>query len=154
MAYEFKMRRIIEFVETDMAGIVHFSNFFRFMESVETAFFRSLGCEICYPKPVPTSGLPRVHAECDYLYPLRFEDEIEIHLIVREISEKSITYNLLFNRVAPSPVQIAAKGKLIVAFVSYDPVSGVIKSEPIPSGIRSKIEVAPPSRLDLFDNIP
>jgi len=42
MAYEFKLVRRVEFNETDAAGIVHFSNFFRYMESVEHAFFRSL----------------------------------------------------------------------------------------------------------------
>jgi acyl-CoA thioester hydrolase len=33
MAFEFKLTRRVEFAETDMAGIVHFSNFFRYMES-------------------------------------------------------------------------------------------------------------------------
>ena len=37
--------------DTDMAGIVHFSNFFRYMERVEHAFFRSLGFSIV-DKPV------------------------------------------------------------------------------------------------------
>ena len=46
MAYEYKMTRRIEFAETDMAGIVHFSNFFRMMEATEHAFFRSLGLSI------------------------------------------------------------------------------------------------------------
>ena len=43
MAHAFTMQRRVEFAETDMAGILHFSNYFRFMESVEHAFFRSLG---------------------------------------------------------------------------------------------------------------
>ena len=43
MPYEFKHIRRVEFAETDMAGIVHFSNFFRMMEATEHAFFRSLG---------------------------------------------------------------------------------------------------------------
>jgi len=43
MAYEFKVVRRVEFSDTDMAGIVHYSNFFRYMETAEHAFFRSLG---------------------------------------------------------------------------------------------------------------
>ena len=46
MAHEFTLTRRVEFSETDMAGIVHFSNFFRFMESAEHAFFRSLGFSV------------------------------------------------------------------------------------------------------------
>ena len=72
MAYEFKLIRRIEFSETDMAGIVHFSNFFRMMESAEHAFFRSLGFSV-HPEG-GTTGWPRVSATCDYLRPLRFED--------------------------------------------------------------------------------
>jgi acyl-CoA thioester hydrolase len=43
MAFEYKVRRRVEFSETDMAGIVHYSNFFRYMEAAEHEFFRSLG---------------------------------------------------------------------------------------------------------------
>ena len=35
MAYEFKVTRRVEFSETDMVGIVHYSNFFRYMETAE-----------------------------------------------------------------------------------------------------------------------
>ena len=34
---------MVEFSQTDMAGIVHFANFFRMMESTEHEFFRTIG---------------------------------------------------------------------------------------------------------------
>ena len=37
----FTTTRRVEFGDTDMAGIMHFANFFRFMESAETEFLRS-----------------------------------------------------------------------------------------------------------------
>ena len=37
MTYEFHNQHRVEFAETDMAGIVHFSNFFRYMEMAETS---------------------------------------------------------------------------------------------------------------------
>ena len=40
MPCEFKVVRRVEFSETDMAGIVHYSNFFRYMEAAEHGFFR------------------------------------------------------------------------------------------------------------------
>ena len=46
MPYEFKVVRRVEFSDTDMAGIMHYSNFFRFMETAEHGFFRSLGFSI------------------------------------------------------------------------------------------------------------
>ena len=65
-----------------MAGIMHFSNFFRFMESAEHAFFRSLGFSVARSRNGLEVCLPRVHAECDYAVPLRFEDEVQVRLLV------------------------------------------------------------------------
>ena len=45
-ASEFQTRRKIEFSDTDMAGIVHFSRFFIFMETAEHEFLRSLGTSV------------------------------------------------------------------------------------------------------------
>ena len=43
MPYEFTFTCRIEFAETDLAGIVHFANFYKMMENAEHAFFRSMG---------------------------------------------------------------------------------------------------------------
>src|SRR5262245_30662606 len=103
MAYEFKAQRRVEFSDTDMAGIMHYSNFFRFMETAEHAFFRSLGFSIAPGGALPGHprvGWPRVHASCDYHRPLRFEDLVEIHLLVAEKKSKAITYQFRFFKLA------------------------------------------------------
>ena len=67
MAYEYKIVREVEFSDTDMAGIMHFSNFFRFMEAAEHGFFRSLGLSISYD----TSGAAGLAARaCRLRFPL------------------------------------------------------------------------------------
>ena len=75
MPYEFKMKRHVEFAETDMAGIMHFANYFRYMEVVEHAFFRSLGLSVHQSSVEGMNGFARVHASCDYHAPLRYQDE-------------------------------------------------------------------------------
>ena len=61
MTDEFRTTRMVEFSETDMAGIMHFSNFFRFMESAEHAFYRSKGFSVDEAKSLglgwPPAGL-------------------------------------------------------------------------------------------------
>src|SRR5690348_13177894 len=99
MAYEFKLVRRVEFSETDMAGIVHYSNFFRYMEAAEHAFFRSLGFSVITRQVEPAVGWPRVHASCDYKQPLRFEDEFEIHLLVTVKKSKSLSYQFRFRKL-------------------------------------------------------
>ena len=51
MASSFQTHRRVEFCETDMAGIVHFSNFYKWMEQAEHEFFRSLGLSIVHHLP-------------------------------------------------------------------------------------------------------
>ena len=56
MAYEFKMVRVVEFNETDMACIVHYANYFHYMEAAEQAFFRSMGFSIWSKEIEPPVG--------------------------------------------------------------------------------------------------
>jgi acyl-CoA thioester hydrolase len=144
MPYEFQIRRRVEFADTDMGGIVHFSRFFLYMESTEHAFLRSLGQSV-----VPSGSaicLPRVHASCDYRAPLYFEDEVLIHLLVQRKSPRSLTYSFLFRQVRDSAMRDVACGRLAVAGAQRQ-TDGTLKAAPIPSMILEKIQEAPPSRL-------
>lgn len=142
MAFEFKATRRVEFSETDMAGIVHFSNFFRYMETVEHAFWRSLGTSVVMTQFNPPLGLPRVHAACDYRRPLRFEDTMEMHLRVVEKRARSLAFEIRFFRVEPGPWEEVAVGKLIVACVQKNP-DGTLQAVPWPETLASQIEVSP-----------
>src|SRR5947199_10003402 len=108
MASEYKVLRRVEFSETDMAGIVHYSNFFRYMEVPEHEFFRSLGFSVVTRQVDPPVGWPRVHAECNYKQPLRFEHQVEIHMVVSAKKYKSLTYQFRSRKLnAPGPVTLA-----------------------------------------------
>jgi acyl-CoA thioester hydrolase len=139
MSYEFKTTRRVEFCETDMAGIMHFANFFRYMEFAEHAFYRSLGFSVTLAKEGGFKGLPRVHASCDFRAPLRCEDEVEIHLLVREKKSKVLTYDFIFRKAG---VEVA-HGALTVVCVEFDAATRSMKSVPLPSLMAEKIAVAP-----------
>ncbi|MFL2904234.1 MAG: acyl-CoA thioesterase [Limisphaerales bacterium] len=139
-AHEFTITRRVEFSETDMAGIVHFSNFCRYMEHAEHAFFRSLDRSIV--DPALGIGWPRVHMSCDFKKPLRFEDEVEIQLRVSAKTSKSISYQFRF-RVAGAE---AACGALTVVCVRRNE-AGEMKAASIPPEIADLIEVAPADKL-------
>ncbi|MEY2409289.1 MAG: acyl-CoA thioester hydrolase [Verrucomicrobiota bacterium] len=147
MVYEFKARRRVEFSDTDMAGIMHFSNFFRFMETAEHGFFRAIGFSIFDRERIPRVGWPRVHASCDYHKPLRFEDEVEIHLLVIEKRSKALAYQFRFYRVTASGQEEVARGRLTVVCVSHDS-EGAMRATVIPEDIASKIELAPGRLLE------
>jgi YbgC/YbaW family acyl-CoA thioester hydrolase len=145
---EFQLIRQVEFPDTDMAGIVHFTAFFRYMEAAEHAFFRSLGLSIVSKGFDPAIGWPRVHAECDYKSPLRFEDRFEIRLIVKERLEKRIRYGFAFRTLDEDPVREIARGELVVACVSKTGANGSMRSVPIPESIAALIEPAPAELLE------
>ena len=142
-AFEFKLTRRVEFADTDMAGIMHFSNFFHFMEAAEQAFFRSLGFSIHDTDKYPGIGWPRVQASCDYSHPLRFEDLVEIHLQVSEKRKHSLIYSFTFRRLNDLASVEVARGKLVVACVSRAKPDDPMVSISIPKSIRDKIDVAP-----------
>ena len=145
MPYEFKLTRLVEFAETDMAGIVHFSNFFRMMESTEHAFFRSLGFTIHGPESDATIGWPRVSAACDYRAPLRFEEEVEIHLLVAEVRSRSIRYQFIFRKIGDG-IEVA-RGSVAAVCATVDKATGKLVPLLIPERIRAKITPAPPEML-------
>jgi YbgC/YbaW family acyl-CoA thioester hydrolase len=140
MASSFKMSRVVEFCETDMAGIVHFSNFYIWMEQAEHAFFRSLGLTIVsHRSDGSTIGWPRVSAQCRFESPARYEDTLDILLTVQRIGAKSLTYDILFSC-----------GERTVARGSLKTVCCVVKpGEPlqsilIPGEYTKQIEEFPP----------
>ncbi len=151
MPYEFKQERRVEFSETDMAGIVHFSNFFRYMESTEHAFFRSLGQTLHENQDGRMQGWARVHAECDYRAPLRYPDLVEVHLLVRKKSQTSLSYDFVFTKTGPDGPLEVARGMLTVVCVAREPGRERMRPAPMPELITEQVEVAPDELLETKD---
>jgi YbgC/YbaW family acyl-CoA thioester hydrolase len=140
MAHEFKWIQQVQFADTDMAGIVHFANFFRYMENAEHAFFRSLGFSIHTRIGEAIVGWPRVRATCEFKAPLRFEDEFEVLLTVREKKQRSLTYDFTFSKLSGD---LVATGSLTAVCITLDEQSGRMKAAKIPDEIAAAIEAAP-----------
>lgn len=92
MQHAFVMKRRVEFMDTDMAGIVHFTAYFRYMETAEHELLRSLGLSITSLHRDRSLGWPRVSCSFDYAGSLHFADDFEVRLAVLQIGKKSVTY--------------------------------------------------------------
>lgn len=143
MAYEFRYTRQVEFSDTDMAGIVHFANFFRFMEAAEHAFYLSLGLSVHTLVAGRVVSWPRVQAECRFRHPLRFEDLVEIHLLVREKKQKSIRYEFIFRKLNEEPVREIARGSITIVCAGKEGPDKPFKAMAMPEEISRLIEPAP-----------
>lgn len=146
----FSIRRRVEFADTDVAGIMHFSNYFRFMEVCEHAFIRSLGFSVhpsgagdnCTATEVEV-GWPRVHVSCDYRKALKFEEEVEIELVVEGVRKRTVDYRFSFwkdpQRNGGGERVLAATGAFTVLCVGWDGESGEMRAAEIPADMRDKL---------------
>ncbi len=135
MAAPFRVSRRVDFCDTDMAGIIHFSNYFRYMEFAEVAFLRSLGLSVSMTWGDEKLGFPRVAASCDFLRPVRFDDVVDIGVSVERVGGKSVTYVFDFTHEG-KPV---AKGRISAVCCRIRPGVHELESREIPEGIRQRL---------------
>jgi YbgC/YbaW family acyl-CoA thioester hydrolase len=138
--HEFQTRRRIEFSDTDMGGIVHFSRYFIFMETAEDQFLRAHGAAFTFQEDGRRGGWPKVAASCEYLGPARYGDELEIRIQVRKITRSTITYGFEIRRGA----DVLARAQSTSVCVTKDSAGGMA-SRPIPADLAARISVAPGS---------
>ena len=150
MPHEFTLSHRVEFSETDMAGIVHFANFFRMMENAEHAFFRSLGFSIHAHDGSATIGWPRVNTSCEYLKPLRFEEIVDIQILVAEVRPRSIRYACRFWKNDDGERVEIARGTVTAVCTTVDRTTGNLAAVAIPDAIRAVVTPAPPELLAAF----
>jgi YbgC/YbaW family acyl-CoA thioester hydrolase len=134
MKNAFVMRRRVEFIDTDMAGIVHFATYFRYMETAEHELFRAIGSCIVFQQHDIRLGWPRVSCSFDYVEPLRFGDEFEVHLGVAKIGEKSVTYQAEIVRDGT----VLARGRSTSTCCELGP-NGQLRSMAVPSEIAEEL---------------
>ena len=129
----FHYRRRVAFAETDMAGIVHFSAYFRYMEEAEHALWRAAGMRIATIGE--TTGWPRVAASFDYKAPLRFEDEFVVVVRIGAISRRTLQYAFTLTRDG----RAIGTGTLTIACVSKHP-GQPMKAIDLPRDVVDRLE--------------
>jgi acyl-CoA thioester hydrolase len=93
-----RVSRLVEFRETDAAGIMHFASFFAFMEEAEHALLRSLELSVVQRMGEQTISWPRAAASCEYHAAAKFEEQLDIDVSIERLGRKSVTYLFKFTR--------------------------------------------------------
>jgi acyl-CoA thioester hydrolase len=133
MPSEFKYQRRVQFAETDLAGIVHFSTMFRYLEEAEHAMWRAAGLTIA--EPGGDLGWPRLNAALEFRNPLRFEQEFEVWVRIGELKTRTIEYEFTIVRGQT----VVAVGTMTSVCVRKQP-NGTMKAVEIPAEIADKLE--------------
>ena len=105
------IRRRVEWMDTDAAGIWHHSTVIRWAEDAEAELHRQLGIV-----QRTFGATPRVNIEFNYGVPLRFDDEVDVVISVVALGNTSITYQIDVDRDGES----IAKGKIVAVFTDME----------------------------------
>jgi YbgC/YbaW family acyl-CoA thioester hydrolase len=132
---EYTLRRRVHFYETDTAGIVHFSTYFKYMEEAEHAMWRETGLTISRLRS--GIGFPRVATSFEFHRPLRVEDEFDVHIRVVGKTEKTMRYQCVLTKGEEK----IATGSLTIVCVSTGE-GQPMKAIPFPPDIAARFAVA------------
>ena len=125
----------MQFAETDLAGMVHFANFFRYMEEAEHALWRAAGLSI--DSVSSAYKWPRVAAAFDFKRPLRFEDEFEVQVGIANVSTRTIQYN---HTIVRGDVTVGV-GTVTAACVQLG-ADHILKAVEIPADLLARLRAA------------
>ena len=132
----FTTTRRVDFGDTDMAGIMHFANFFRFMESAEIDFLHTVGLTVSWREGTVKWGFPRVSVSCDFQKPARFEDVLSIAVSVEKLGAKSVSYRFDFSNQKGEAIAV---GRITSVFCRSDGPDHLVSVE-MPAEMRAKLE--------------
>ncbi len=129
----FEVRDRVRWSDVDIAGIIYFGAYVRFIELAETELFRDLGFQ--YSKMFDQLGiwLPRVHLDFDFYTPALMDDELVLRTHVAKLGGSSITLRMIVHNSRGNEVNAAAT--LVVATVNRE----TMKSIEIPELLRNAL---------------
>jgi acyl-CoA thioester hydrolase len=77
---------------------------------------------------------------------LRFEEEVEIQLLVAEVRARSIRYEFFFRKA--SDRTLVARGTMAAVCARVERSTGTLAAIPIPEAVRQAIQPAPSELLE------
>jgi acyl-CoA thioester hydrolase len=93
-AYSFVHRLRVRFAETDAMGVVHHGAYLPYLESARVEYLRSLGHPYAELRDEGIE-LPVIELALRYLRPVRFDDVVDVHLVVASSSATTLQLGYL-----------------------------------------------------------
>jgi YbgC/YbaW family acyl-CoA thioester hydrolase len=132
----FSITRRVEFHETDAAGIMHFSNFYKWMEICEHEWFRTEGITMMSTSSEGIRrGWPRREASCNFIRSVQLGDLVRVNATISKLSENSLCYEYIFEKDRAGKWTQIASGRMTTVHVKQNS-GGIMEAEPYPDNIR------------------
>lgn len=87
---DFIFERKINYYETDRMGVVHHSNYIRYLEEARCEWLNTIGIPFSLLEEKGIT-IPVLGVNCSYKYHVTFEDTIIIHVFIKEYSGVRMT---------------------------------------------------------------
>lgn len=139
--YQTQIEHRVAFFETDKAGLVHFSNYYRYFESAEAALFRELAVgplDAVWGAGPGGVGFVRRRAEMEFMAPSRLDDLLTVRVWIADRNRRSLKLGC----VITCGEQLVARGRMETICVTMNG-PGQAKSRTIPEELAKALETAP-----------
>lgn len=113
---DFEARVRVRYSETDQMGVVYHANYLVWMEVARVGYCRHIGFDYREMEEVDGVVIAVIEAQCRYLYPARFDDEIAVRVQVAESSVRHLRFKYEMFRVADG--RKIARGETAHLYVS------------------------------------
>ncbi|MEN6567533.1 MAG: thioesterase family protein [Veillonellales bacterium] len=111
------VREKVRFVETDMMGVAHHSNYFRWFEMGRVEYLRQVGI---YLNELMAAGIvfPITSVDCQYRASAKFDDYILIETTLAEVSRAKMVFSYDVRRETDGV--LLAAGHTTNVFTNHD----------------------------------
>ncbi len=130
------VERVVKWGECDPAGIIYTPRAFDYATEAVEGWYRDVGGLDWQGMGQRNFGAPTVHAECDFLRPLRPNEKVRVVLGIERIGEASLTFRIdcLGGDGEPS-----LKVTMVSCFTDF--AGGEARPMPIPPDIRARARI-------------
>lgn len=125
MSHRFDLR--VYYEDTDLAGIVYYANYLKFIERARSEWVRSVGIDQRAMKEAGGMVFAVRRVEADYLRPAHFDDQLQVETSLHEISPA---------RVVLDQHVLRGEERLFTARVTLVALNGAGRAIRLPQALR------------------
>ena len=123
----------VRYVETDQMGVVYHGHYFGYFESARAESIRQLGFTYADMEKLGVI-MPVIDVQCRYLRPARYDDLLQIHVILKELP---LNHSIEFHHeVYNEQKELLATARVILYFME----AKTMKRTTMPSVLLEKLK--------------
>jgi acyl-CoA thioester hydrolase len=123
----------VYYEDTDLAGIVYYANYLKFIERARTEWVRGLGVDQARVKAEDGIVFAVRRVEADYLSPARFDDILEVETALLDVTAA---------RIVLSQKVLRGETLLFSSVVTLVALTAAARPARLPAGFRRALEAA------------